>query len=45
MKTKNKKQKKNKKIDSGVITSWQRYGKNGKSERLYYLRLQNHPRY
>ena len=27
---------------SGSITSWQRWGNNGNSDRIYFLGLQNH---
>ena len=30
---------------SGPITSWQRWGNNGNSDRLYFLGLQNHCRW
>ena len=32
-------------IASSPITSWQRWGNNGNSERLYFLGLQNHCRW
>ena len=30
---------------SGSITSWQRWGNNGNSDRIYFLGLQNHCRW